>query len=168
MSVIQSAVPSLALSGGTVTGASTFSNGLTVTAGGLLVSAGGITETDGGFTSPLMHLLATTSPTPYTLVNGTGTIFTWTAPNDGLIHRVFLLSIKHVTSNETGGAVTGSMTLPDGTASSPTIFGGGSATGGVQGNYCARQMQAGTVFTLSQSSALTVGASVMWAELWGS
>lgn len=112
--------------------------------------------------------LATTGVAGYTLVNGTGTIFTWTAPNDGLLHRVFLISIKHVTVNETGGAIIANMTLPDGAASQPTIFGGGSTTGGVQGNYTARLMQAGSTITVSQSSALTLGASVAWIELWGS
>ena len=196
MGAIQSPTPYLALSGGTLTGNITTSGnvattgsgtitaangltvtaggetitsgGLTVTAGGVTVSAGGITTTEAGVTAPMMDLKATTGVGGYALINGTGTVFTWVAPNDGLMHRILLTSVKHVSVNETGGAVTASMSLPDGTASTPTIFGGGSTTGGVQGNYTARQMQAGTTFTLSQSSALTGGTSVMWAELWAS
>lgn len=115
-----------------------------------------------------MQLLAATPVAGFNLVNSTPNIFTYTMPNDGNLHRIFLISIKHITSNETGGAVAVTMTLPDGTSATPQIFSGGANSGVVQGNYCARTVETGTTVTLAQSSNLSVGATVLWAELWGS
>ena len=112
------------------------------------------------------QLLAGTGPAGYTLVNGTGTILTWAVPADNLIHSLLLTAFIHVTSNQTGGAITLNTTVPDGTASNPGIFAGGIAAG-LQSQLFNRIVQAGSVVTLTQSSAQTLGAAVMWAQLWG-
>lgn len=112
-----------------------------------------------------MSVVASTGVTGYTLVNGTGTILTWTAPNDGALHRVVLITGQHVTVAETGGQISLNTTLPDGTAVNPTVFAGGSGTGG-SGFTTSRNIQANSTVTLTQSSALTVGAAVLWAEIW--
>jgi hypothetical protein len=123
----------------------------------------------GAGAGPGMTLLAATPVAGYTLVDSTGTIISWTAPNDGLLHRVMLFLVMHVTSTETGGNIQFSADFPDGQNStvSPIVAGKGA---GVQ--YPAFPyfflVQAGTTVVLSQSTALTAGASVLWAELWGS
>ena len=76
-----------------------------------------------------MTLLATTGLTGYALVNGTGAILTWTAPNDGVMHRVMVVAVQDVTSSETGGAITVAITSPNNVSHSPSVFAGGSATG---------------------------------------
>lgn len=112
--------------------------------------------------------LATTGTTPYTLVNGTGNILTWTAPNDGALHRVTVIANLVVTSTETGGAIgVSSLLSPNGSSHSPGLFSGGSGAGLTQVTVT-YFVQAGATFTLAQTSALTGGAAVLWAELWGS
>lgn len=118
--------------------------------------------------APVMGLLATTGDTGYTLVNGTGTIFSWTAPNDGQLHRVMLITDQHVTVAQTGGAILLDTTLPDGTTANPQIYAGGAGAGPVAGPATTRIVEPGSTVSLVQSTAQTVGAAVLWAELWGS
>jgi hypothetical protein len=115
-----------------------------------------------------LQLQATTGATGYTLVNGTGNIITWAVPNDGALHR-FLIAINLlVTSAETGGAAGLSALLsPTGASHSPGLLTGGTAAGLTQVNN-AYFAQAGSTVTLAQTSALTAGAAVLWAEIWGS
>ena len=116
--------------------------------------------------------LAATAVTGYTLVNGTGTIITWTAPSDGALHRVLLFAVLRVTSTETGGACQLALTLPDGTGGTKSLF----AAALTANTYypssasCPSQVliEAGTAVSVTQSSALTGGAAVVYAELWGS
>lgn len=111
--------------------------------------------------------LATGTPTAgFALQNGTPTILTWTAPADGNPHRVSLVTNLHVTSLETGGAVTLNTTLPDSTAANPQVYAGGAAAAVYQFSQD-RIVGSGTTVTLVQSSALTAGAAVLWAQLWG-
>lgn len=119
-------------------------------------------------TVPAMNLLASTGAAGYTLVNGTGTILSWTAPADGNMHRVLLMYSQHVTSAETGGLIQLATVTPDGGAHSYTVQGGGSGTGFSQGSQTTYMVQSGSTVTLSQTSALTLGAAVFWAEIWGS
>jgi hypothetical protein len=113
---------------------------------------------------------ASTGASGYTLVNGTGNIITWTAPNDGALHRVLLMFTLHITSTETGGQVSVTLTTPDGGAATfaNAISAGGGTTGtftpGTNGYF----VQAGTTLTVKQNTALTAGAAVLWAELWAS
>lgn len=102
------------------------------------------------------------------LINGTQTIVSWTAPNDGQLHRVVLFTTRDVTSGETGGAETVSLVAPDGTVGGYTLSGGNAPTGVTSGTTQSWIIKAGTAFTLTQSSALTAGAAIRWAEIWGS
>lgn len=135
------------------------------TAGQMLGMAAGIPAWAAGLT-----LLATTGAAGYTLVNGTGNILTWTAPSDGALHRVLTFANKHVSSAETGGQVQITVTLPDGTPGTGQLFAGSQGTGWQTASGVALWafIQAGSTVTIKQSTALTAGTSVLWAELWGS
>lgn len=116
-----------------------------------------------------LKLLATTGVTGFALQNATPTILSWTAPNDGNLHRFVILSAISVIVSETGGTCIVACTNPDGTSASHTLTGGGSSVGDVQqGNFFNRVIKAGTTVTVSQSSALTLGQATIWAEIWGS
>lgn len=136
---------------------------------GVTASAGSAGKlADSGHVHTGLSLVASTPVAGFALQNATPTIITWTAPNDGALHRVVAVVSLHVTSNETGGAVNLSVTLPDGTARLPAVLAGGTAIGTLAGNYTVSHVQANTTVTLQQSSALTVGAAVVWADLWAS
>ena len=101
------------------------------------------------------------------LVNGTPVIATWTAPNDGKIHRVWNAAEMTVTGAMTGGALTLQGFAPDGTEFFWQLFPGGSAVGYVFNDTAqSRLVQPGTVVTISQSTALTAGAAKFWTEIW--
>lgn len=117
---------------------------------------------------PSLKKVAATANAGFALQNGTPTILTFTAPNDGQNHRYELYTEKHVTTAETGGAVQLSFTTPDAALGVSTFFPGGQAAGvflpaGPQQIL----VGPGTTVTVSQSSALTVGASVLFCEVWG-
>jgi hypothetical protein len=121
--------------------------------------------------SPSMSLLATTAtsyPSGYALVNGTGTILSWTAPSDGQMHRVIVFGNYDVTSALTGGAVSTHYTQPGGVTASATVMGGGESTGTSQGTTWGLPVAPGTTVNLVQATAVTVGAATIWAEIWGS
>jgi hypothetical protein len=123
---------------------------------------------DAGHVHPSTGLLPDAASTPvggYTLINGTGNILTWTAPNDGALHRFTANGTQHVTSTETGGIIQVAFTAPDGTASTFNLFAGGSGAGVTAGTG-SRHVQAGTTVTVSQSSALSGGAAKVWIDLW--
>lgn len=136
-------------------------------AGQVLGVSGGVPAWGTGMT-----LLAATPAAGYNLVNGTGNIISWTAPNDGLLHRVLVFAVLHVTSSETGGQISVSADIPDGTSAAKNLFSAGQVTGmywPITFSYPQQQLvQANTAVTVLQNSALTAGAAVMWAELWGS
>jgi hypothetical protein len=122
---------------------------------------------------PALALQAATPAAGYTLVNGTGTIISWTAPNDGQLHWVIVFGLGHVTSPQTGGQINISFTAPDGTAKSAAYDGGGHGTGVFEPNngggtgYPAILVQAGSAVSVVQQTALTAGASLFWAGIWG-
>jgi Pectate lyase superfamily protein len=113
-------------------------------------------------------LQESTGTTGYTLVNGTGTIITWTPPSDGGLHRFTIFAGMHVTSTETGGQITANYTLPDGTATDHTVFAAGLGSGDdtVAQNF-SLTVKAGTAVSVEQATALSGGAAIMWAEIWG-
>lgn len=116
-----------------------------------------------------LGLVATTGATgtPYTLVNGTGNIISWTAPNDGNMHRVHIFSVMHVSVVEVGGQIQVAFTWPDGSGSpTATVYGSAQAVGYHGPSNNDFLVEANTTLTLQQSSALTSGTSVLWAELW--
>jgi hypothetical protein len=116
-------------------------------------------------------LLAATPVAGYALVNGTGNILSWTAPNDGKLHRVFINAVLVVSSGETGGELDVSFTDPSG-ASRQFLWVGPNQSAGFTGPATLDRsvflVQAGTTVTLLQQTALTGGASTLWAEIWGS
>lgn len=132
-------------------------------AGQVLGVSGGVPAWGAGMT-----LLGTAGLAGFTLVNGTPTIISWTAPNDGLLHRVTLFTILHVTSTETGGMIDAAYTTPDGAANAGQIYTGAQATGAHSAAAFTFIIGANTTFSLTQASALTGGAAVLWAEIWGS
>jgi hypothetical protein len=113
-------------------------------------------------------LQASTGAAGYALVNGTGNIVTWTTLNDGAIHRFIILGGTSISSAETGGVIAVSFNYPDGSSSTFTLDPGGHASGHAAFAACLAVCQANTVVTVKQTSALTAGAAVSWAEIWGS
>jgi hypothetical protein len=120
--------------------------------------------------APGLVLQAATALAGYTLVNGTGTILSWAVPNDGVLHRVQFFGTLHVTSTETGGTINVNFTAPDGTSGANDAVFSASHGAGVFGPDKAGllMVEAGTTVTVQQGSALTGGAAVLWAEIWGS
>lgn len=122
-------------------------------------------------TAPMLTKVAATPLAGYTYVNGTGTIISWTAPNDGQMHRVVLIGqIRSITVPQTGGAISMSLEYPDGSGNpSPSVNAGGNGTGGFHGfSNTVFLVQPGSTIALQQSSAQTAGSTVLWAELWAS
>jgi hypothetical protein len=122
--------------------------------------------TEFGFAPQGLQSVGITPAAGFALQNGTPNIFSWTAPNDGKTHRFFLIGAKEVTIAETGGAVGVTFTLPDGTAASPTWVAGNNGVGITMPNYRSGLVQPGTTVTLAQTGALTLGASLIHAEMW--
>ena len=85
-----------------------------------IVTAGGesyiLANTVAGAITPApMVLQATTGVAGFPLQNGYPDIASWTAPDDGIMHRVQIYALLIVTSTETGGQVEAFFTLPGGT-----------------------------------------------------
>ncbi len=123
---------------------------------------------DAGHVHAGFALLASTGAGGYTLGAAAGTILSWTAPDDGNMHVVLVMATLHVTSAETGGALDAAFTTPDGATAGANQFLGPNLAAGFYPVTQSYIVQAGSTFTLSQASALTAGASVLWAELRGS
>lgn len=112
-------------------------------------------------------LVAATPAAGTPLVNGTPSILTWTAPNDGQVHEFELVATLAVASLETGGAVGLTFTFPGGGAAAPAVFTAGQAVGSFNGSVGAKRLVApGTTVTLAQTSALTGGAATLFAQIW--
>lgn len=109
--------------------------------------------------------VAATAAAGFALENATPTILSWKAPADGQVHRVMLTTALDVTAAETGGQITLQTVLPNGTAANPVAYPGGAAIG--LGQYATeRLVESGSTVSLVQSSALTAGAAVLWAQIW--
>lgn len=122
----------------------------------------------GGF-PPTLSLVATTGPAGTPLTAGTPTFLTWTAPNDGNMHRIIVFTAMQVSSADTGGAVGLGWTQPSGNSQAPAsqIFAANLGTG-PQWNSQLRLVAPGSTVTIQQSSALTVGAAIFYGEIWAS
>lgn len=101
------------------------------------------------------------------LVNGTPNITSWTVPNDGNIHRVMLVVGLAVSVLEVGGQVSVTFTDPAGTARTKTVFAAALGTGYQTASLGPFQVGPNETVTIAQSTALTGGAAVLWAEIWG-
>lgn len=122
----------------------------------------------GGFGGSVGLVLKAATPlTGFTLVNGTPNIITWTVPNDGKMHRAIIIMVKHITTLEVGGAIQVAYNIPDGSGNSHTPYAGGEATATLDEEQEFILLQPGTTVIVQQSSALTSGASKIWAEIWG-
>jgi hypothetical protein len=110
-------------------------------------------------------LVAATAVGGYTLVNGTGTILTWTAPSDGKLHRVMIFATLSVGTTEVGGTLQSKIFAPDGNSVFTSVFAAAQAAG-VHVNNVGAIAEAGQPVTVQQTSALTSGASTLWVEIW--
>lgn len=114
-----------------------------------------------------LGLQANIAAAGFSLVNGTQDIITWTAPNDGALHRFLVIAALDVTVAETGGQIVVNFTTPDNVASSGNqLFAGGRATGIAQSSVNA-QVRAGTTVAVHQQTALTLGTALLWADIYG-
>lgn len=120
--------------------------------------------------------VATTGNSGVALVNGTPNILSWTAPNDGQLHRALIAITLVVTSNATGGALALFSHFNGTSAINATILSGGQSTGvytqPATGAYGATLsfllLYGGDALTLQQYTALTGGAATVYAEIWAS
>ena len=125
----------------------------------------------GGLPAWLLHLQqqSATAVGGYTFVNGTGTIISWTAPNDGLLHRAFFYGYTHASATMTGGQINYAFTDPGGNAfTGIELIPAGITTGNFQENLVFLPVEANTTVTISQGTAMTGGAAKGWFEIWGS
>lgn len=120
-----------------------------------------------GVTTGTLVNQASTPLAGYTMINGTGVICSWTVPNDGKLHRAQCFLSLNVSSAETGGAITFTYTDPGGGAGSAVAIAAAQGTGTTRG-FTGAEVQAGTVVAVNQNTALTVGAAVLYGEIWGS
>jgi len=106
-----------------------------------------------------LNIAAATPVAGTALVNGTPSLLTWTAPNDGQQHYAVMIVTLNVTSGLTGGAIQYAYTNPQGgAASGKQLIAGASGIGAARG-FDGVLVQAGTTVTISQTAA-TGGAAV--------
>jgi hypothetical protein len=118
-------------------------------------------------TEALMSKVADTGEAGYQLADATGTILSWTAPDDGQLHAFLVIGAVVVTSTETGGAIQSSYSPPgsgghtaslDSGAHGAGTFGMTAGSGGV--------VAPGSTVTVTQNTALTGGAATAFAQIW--
>jgi hypothetical protein len=116
-----------------------------------------------------LALQQTTGTSGYTLIDGTGNVMPgWTVPNDGAIHRALICGETDVTSAETGGQLQVTFIAPNGANASVTVDAGGHGSAGITPfTVVYAAVEAGSTVTVVQRTALTAGAAVAWAEIWG-
>lgn len=117
---------------------------------------------------PILEQQIATAVAGFALQNGTPNILTWNVPNDGLNHRFIVVCTIVVTVAETGGAINVAFTPPGAGINSAQLTAGGSGIGSVNANYRAGIASPGTTVQVNQSSALTLGAASVFAEIWAS
>jgi len=100
----------------------------------------------------------------FPLQNATPTLFSWQVPNDESLRVVVSYTNKIVSSAETGGTIVLQFNDMNGTLRNAIIDPGGRGTGFFQDSEVVYP-QPGSVVSLKQTSALTLGASSLWAEL---
>jgi hypothetical protein len=155
----------LPLTGGALTGP------LALGANKITGLANGTAATDAATFGQVLTKKATTGATGYTLINGTGTILTWTAPGDGALHTVYIAASLRVTVLEVGGQIS---VVPTDTVAgvgySPVIFNPAKGIGWfiMTDGAVFAVLVPGDTIAIAQTSALTSGASVLFAEIWSS
>lgn len=111
-----------------------------------------------------MVRVATTGGSGFALQNATPTILTWTAPNDGNLHS-FLVNFRCiVSSNETGGHVGFTFS----STGNGINLNSGTEGAGDHSNESGNTWVAfpGETITVSQLTALSVGAATVYCEIW--
>ena len=120
----------------------------------------------GGGTMPAwqadLYPAATTGAAGYVLVNGTGTIISVTAPNDGNLHLCIVSGLLHITTIIVGGQIV--YGVPGDYTN--TLLAGSEGTGWVAAGGVAITMQPGTTLNMVQNTAVSSGAAVLYASLW--
>lgn len=113
------------------------------------------------------RLVATTGVGGAALQNGTPTILTWTAPNDGKLHFASIFASVSVALTQTGGSCSFNWTS-GGIAISHSVFPGGAATGSGAGpsNNFSVAVDPGTTVTFAQATAMTAGTAAVYAGIW--
>jgi hypothetical protein len=118
--------------------------------------------------TPALALQASTGVAGFALQDATPTIISWTAPNDGNLHRVEIFASENVTSALTGGTISGSIVSPaGGSPAQPQVIAANQGTGNHVGTVTGGIVEPGSTVSVIQSSAVTVGAGTVWAEIWG-
>lgn len=113
-----------------------------------------------------LALQATTGLSGFVPQNAMPTILSWTAPNDGQLHRVLLMAGLTVASAQTGGAIGLMLNFPS-SGGTLTIYPGAQGVGIHTASSFFLPVAAGSTVTLAQTSAQTAGTATLWAELWG-
>jgi hypothetical protein len=118
--------------------------------------------------TPALNQVATTGLTGYALINGTGNItgLSWTAPNDGALHRVMLVGAVVASGSPAGGAIVVSSTDPSDTARAAQAAFSAPSSGynfPTEGFYL---IYPNTTFQVKQNSALTAGSATLYCDLW--
>jgi hypothetical protein len=140
----------------------------------------GITSgTAGATVSPV--LVATTGASGFVMAGGTPNILTWTAPNDGNLHRVVLSIVFVVNTSPTAGGGIALFTHFNGASCiNATILSASDSAGLGTGPYAiparaifgenlsSTLLGPGDTITIQQGAALTGGAATVYAEIWGS
>lgn len=115
-----------------------------------------------------LGLQATTGVDGFALQDATPTILSWTAPDDGNLHRVLFVTSLYVSSASTGGQVNCYGGLPQGGNAYNEIAAATHAAGAEFGNACWLIVGPGQPAVIYQASALTAGDAILYAEIWGS
>lgn len=121
-------------------------------------------QTTAGLTTNEVAIQATTGTAGYVQTNGTGTVVSYTAPSDGKLHTVNLFGSVIITSTQTGGIISMTWTL-GGNSHTTQIDGGAHSAGTVPIATATALIDPGTTVSVTQSSALTVGAATVYATL---
>ena len=113
--------------------------------------------------------VATTGPNGFALQNGTPTILSWTAPNDGALHDVLIMATEEITVALTGGIVAAGWNTTnyftrvfDNTA--VDVYPGPFNSLG-RAPICFSVLPGGQAL-LFQYSAVTAGAATIYADMW--
>jgi len=154
------AFTALAASGGTMGGA------LAMGSSKITGLANGTVATDAAAFGQILSKVADTGASGYTLVNGTGNIITWTAPNDGNLHTAVLVVSWEVSSSETGGQMTWGTTMPGGHSPTLSVSAGGQGAGGYLLAAEGMAVAPNATATFRQASALSGGAAIAYAQIW--
>jgi parallel beta-helix repeat protein len=111
-------------------------------------------------------IVASVAAAGYTMINGTATILSWTAPNDGNIHLVSIFSLMRVISATTGAQVSLTFTDPSNTSKTTTWFSTTRSADAYSADFpqwMHLMVKPNTAVTLAQTSAMTGGAATIWA-----